>query len=76
MATIAQRFGQAVRRLREEAGYSQEAFAAAAKIDRTYYSKIERGRANVSLLVVAKIAKTLRVRLADLLNATEEAQGG
>lgn len=66
MANISQRFGRAVRRRRESSELSQEAFAIAAKIDRTYYSKIERGRANVSLVVIERVVKALGVDLADL----------
>ena len=60
-----------MRQLREAAGYSQEGFAAAASIDRTYYSKIERGNANVSLLIIAKIARTLGVKLSELFKRVD-----
>ncbi len=59
-------FGRAVRRLRESASFSQERFAAAANIDRTYMSEIERGLANVSIEIVGRIARTLDVPLAEL----------
>lgn len=66
MPSLPQRFGRVVRKRRELAGFSQEGFAASAKIDRTYYSKIERGRANVSLLVIERLTKALRVTAAEL----------
>ncbi|HZL25039.1 MAG TPA: helix-turn-helix transcriptional regulator [Acidobacteriaceae bacterium] len=59
-------FGRAVRRLREQAGYSQERFAAQAHIDRTYMSEIERGTTNVSLEIIGRLARTLGIDLADL----------
>jgi transcriptional regulator with XRE-family HTH domain len=59
-------FGRAVRRLREKAKYSQERFAAAAGIDRTYMSEIERGLANPSLEMIGRIVRTLGVKFADL----------
>lgn len=71
MANLPQRFGQAVRQLRTEAGYSQEGFAIAAKIDRRYYAKIERGDTNVSLEVIARIAKGLKIGLTELFGVVE-----
>jgi transcriptional regulator with XRE-family HTH domain len=62
------RFGRRVRALREAAGFSQEAFALRAGIDRSYYSVIERGRANVCLDTIAKIARALGVETAELFS--------
>jgi transcriptional regulator with XRE-family HTH domain len=62
-----QRFGATVRRLRGAGGYSQEGFAARAHIDRAYFSRIERGRANVSLEMLVRIAKALGCTACDLL---------
>lgn len=64
-------FGRAVRRLREQAGYSQERFAAQAHIDRTYMSEIERGVSNVSLEVIGRVAKTLGIKLAELFEEVD-----
>lgn len=60
------RFGRRVRALRQERGFSQEAFADAAGLDRTYIGGIERGTRNVSLINIERIAKALRVQLAEL----------
>ena len=51
--------GHAVRRLRNDRGESQEAFAAKAEIGRSYMGKIERGEVNVSLDNIQKIAVAL-----------------
>ena len=56
-----------IRRLRRQQGLSQEALADLAQIDRSYMSSIERGRRNLSLLNVARIAAALHVQLGDLL---------
>ncbi len=64
MKDLPKAFGRAVQNLRKDAGYSQERFAAAAEIDRTYMSEIERGLANVSLEIVGRIARALKVPLA------------
>ena len=56
-----------VRSLRKEVGLSQEELAFECDIDRTYISKVERGIANPSLLVLLKIADILKVEIKDLL---------
>jgi transcriptional regulator with XRE-family HTH domain len=64
---IRQRLGRNLRRLREEKGLSQEAFAEEAGIHRTYVSDIERGARNPTITVVEKIAVALGVTAAVLL---------
>jgi transcriptional regulator with XRE-family HTH domain len=64
---IVERFGKRVQSLRKERGLSQEAFAAACGLDRTYISGIERGRRNLSLRNIEVIAKALRVTISQLL---------
>jgi transcriptional regulator with XRE-family HTH domain len=59
-------FGKRVRALRKEQGYSQEGFAAACRIDRTYIGGIERGERNLALRNIHRIARTLKVPLAHL----------
>lgn len=56
-----------VRSLRKEMGLSQEELAFECEIDRTYISKVERGIANPSLLVLLKISTILKVEIRDLL---------
>jgi transcriptional regulator with XRE-family HTH domain len=60
------RFGRALRRRREKLGVSQEAFADMCQLDRTYIGGIERGERNVALVNIEKIAKTLRLSVAQL----------
>lgn len=66
-ADILERFGQRVRALRKEQGFSQEAFAAACELDRTYVGGIERGERNVALRNIEAIAQTLGISLAELM---------
>ena len=47
--------------MREDLGISQEKFAQAAKLDRSYYGKIERGGQNLELATLCAIGKALRV---------------
>ena len=60
-------FGRRVRQLRKAMGVSQEAFAHAIQIDRSYYGSIERGERNVSLENICLIADGLGVAPAELL---------
>jgi transcriptional regulator with XRE-family HTH domain len=60
------RFGRAIRRIREEQGINQEEAAERCGLHRTYYSGIERGVRNVSLVNIEKVAKGLKMALPDL----------
>lgn len=60
-------FGARCRELRSGLGMSQEAFANAIEMDRSYYASIEVGRRNVTLLNMKKIADGFGVTLSDLL---------
>ena len=53
------RFGRAIRRIREEQGINQEEAAERCGLHRTYYSGIERGVRNVSLVNIERITKGL-----------------
>ena len=57
------RFGCALRRIREEQGINQEEAAERCGLHRTYYSGIERGVRNVSLVNIEKVAKGLKTTL-------------
>jgi transcriptional regulator with XRE-family HTH domain len=67
-------FGRRARELRKAKGYSQERFAAASGLDRSYYGAVERGERNVSLENIAVIAETLGVPIKELF--TSEATPG
>ena len=60
------RFGRAIRRIREEQGISQEEAAERCGLHRTYYSGIERGVRNVSLVNIERIGKGLKTTLPDM----------
>jgi transcriptional regulator with XRE-family HTH domain len=62
-----QALGRAIRSARRERGLAQEAFAARAGIDRSYFGAIERGEFNVSLDMIARVAAGLNVRASELL---------
>jgi len=60
------RFGRAIRRIREEQEINQEEAAERCGLHRTYYSGIERGVRNVSLVNIEKIAKGLKKTLPEI----------
>jgi len=67
MTDIKKQLGRRIKELRLKAGYSQEELAAKAGLHRTYMSDIERGKRNVSIENIEKIAKALGVKSSDLL---------
>ncbi len=65
-ANILARFGEQVRNKRLALDLSQEAFAAKCGLDRTYLSGVERGKRNLSLLNIERIAKALGFTISEL----------
>ncbi|BEC82391.1 helix-turn-helix domain-containing protein [Escherichia coli] len=59
-------FGENLRRIRMEKNISQENLAFLSGLDRTYVSGIERGKRNVSLVNINKIALALNVEIKEL----------
>jgi transcriptional regulator with XRE-family HTH domain len=64
-----------VRSLRKAAGLSQEELAHEAGVDRTYISQVERRQRNVTIVVLAKIAKALGITPEKLLVASSRRKG-
>ena len=62
------RFGERIKRLRKERGYSQNEFADASGITQAYLSRVERGIANPQLENIKKIAECLGISLSDLFD--------
>ena len=61
-------FGHNLRRLRTQAGLSQEAVAVRIGVDRAHVSSMERGKQNVTLLTLWHTAQAVGVKAADLLD--------
>jgi ribosome-binding protein aMBF1 (putative translation factor) len=59
-------FGDRIRKLRQAKGISQEDLADKAGLDRTYISSIERGKRNISLENIERLAKALKSSVRDL----------
>lgn len=51
---------QTVRKARKAAGLSQEKLAFEAGLDRTYVSQVERGKRNLTIIVLARLAFALK----------------
>jgi transcriptional regulator with XRE-family HTH domain len=58
--------GQQIRRVRRERGFSQEGFANAVGLDRSYYGAVERGERNIAALNLMRIAAALEVEVGEL----------
>jgi len=54
-------FGLKIQEVRRDKKLSQESLAELADLDRTYISSMERGKRNVSLLNIIKVANALSV---------------
>lgn len=65
---ILERFGLRLRELRQTRKLTQEEFAAKVGFSRSYYTEIETGKRNLSLLNLHKIACFLEITLAELLS--------
>jgi len=74
--TLAKRFGELVRRLRQERGYSQEEFSFRVGLHQTYISSVERGERNVTIGTADRIAKALGISLSGLFKELEQVQEG
>ena len=68
---LAKRFGELVRRLRQERGFSQEEFSFRVGLHQTYVSSIERGERNVTIQTAERIANALGTTLARMFGELE-----
>ena len=63
---IKKQLGLRIQAVRKATGYSQEKFAISIDMDRTYFSSVESGRRNISIVNIKKIADGLGVSLGEL----------
>jgi transcriptional regulator with XRE-family HTH domain len=75
MASINVEFGRTVRALRTATGVSQEGFADAIKVNRTYMGKLERGLGNPTLEMIGRIARGFKISPVKLFEAMEKYGG-
>ena len=70
-------FGRAVRQVRKNRGFSQEAFADLCGIDHSYMGCVERGESNLALVNIEKIVRALNMPLSEFfkfVDASSDAQ--
>ena len=65
--------GRTISRLRKEKGYSQEAFANEAGIDRRYMSDIENGKRNISVDILERVCNKLGIKISEFFIEVENA---
>ncbi|MFQ9923922.1 MAG: helix-turn-helix domain-containing protein [Beduini sp.] len=66
METIEILFGKRLRELRNMRNWSQEELAFRCSVSKNYISDVERGKRNVSLKAIEKIARGLEVEIYEL----------
>lgn len=66
-AQIKKDFGERVRSIRMQKGFSQEDLALACGLDRSYIGGVERGERNISLINIRKIAEALGIPAKELM---------
>ena len=60
-------FGEKLRKIRLDLGYSQEELSFKTGLHRTYISSVERGKRNISLTNIIKLADALGLKMKDLM---------
>lgn len=62
------RFGARLKTLRQARNLTQEELAEAAGFSRSYYTEMETGKRNVSLLNLQRLAKCLNIKVSELID--------
>lgn len=65
-------FGRRLAQIRSEKGWSQEALALESGVARSYLSGVERGKRNIALVNICKLADTLQVSAGEFFDFTTE----
>lgn len=65
------RFGARIHAMRIERRLPQDVLASRAQVHRNYISEMERGKRNVSLRIIERLAKALGVEIAELFRSDE-----
>jgi transcriptional regulator with XRE-family HTH domain len=66
MQDVQKKLGKKVAELRRKKGFSQEAFAHECNFHRSYMGAVERGEKNITIQLIDRIAKALKISLAEL----------
>jgi transcriptional regulator with XRE-family HTH domain len=66
MQDVQKKLGARIADLRRKRGFSQEGFAHECAFHRSYMGAVERGEKNITLAMLTRIAKALKIPLAEL----------
>jgi transcriptional regulator with XRE-family HTH domain len=66
MQEVHKKLGKRIAELRKKKGFPQERFAHECGFHRSYMGAVERGEKNITLAMVNKVAKALKISLAEL----------
>lgn len=69
-AQVTRALGRRIRVLRAERGWSQETLATLAGIHRTYLGSVERGRVQISIVQLVKIARAFELQPSALIDTS------
>lgn len=61
-------FGERLATVRKELGWSQEKLALESGVARSYLSGVERGKRNIALLNIVRLAETLEIPPTELMS--------
>jgi transcriptional regulator with XRE-family HTH domain len=64
---IQKRVGENIRRLRKDAGFTQDVFAERAGLNRAHMGEIERGESNITIQTLKIIADALGLKIAEIV---------
>jgi len=68
MKDIRKLYGERLKAFRKKKGLSQEDLGFKSSLHRTYISEVERGRRNISIVNIAKIAKALDLSIKEFFD--------
>ncbi len=66
MQDVQKKLGKKIAELRRKRGFSQEDFAHECQFHRSYMGALERGEKNVTIQILIRLTKTLKISLAEL----------
>jgi len=66
MQDVQKKLGKRISELRKKRGFSQEGFAHECGFHRSYMGALERGEKNITIQMVSRVAKALKLSLAEL----------
>ncbi len=72
MKNINQKIGMVIRKQRLLTHLSQEKLGEVTGLHRTYISDVERGKRNITIISLSKIAAALHISLSDLISEAEK----